>query len=54
MVKQIESIAIEEYGILKAYIDIDIPRLKETITCTSGSATYEFNGYTYSKADLEK
>ena len=54
MVKQIESIAIEEYGILKAYADIDIPRLKETITCTSASVTYEFGGYTYSQADLEK
>ena len=54
MMDQIETIAIEEYGILKAYYDIDIPRLRETITCTSTSATYEFGGYTYSSADLEK
>ena len=54
MIKQIESIAIEEYGILKAYANIDIPRIKETITCTSTSASYEFGGYTYTQTDLEK
>jgi hypothetical protein len=54
MMNQIESIAIENYGILKAYGDIDIPRLRETITCTSKSATYEFGGYTYTSTDIEK
>jgi len=54
MMKQIESIAIEEFGILKAYAGIEIPRLRETITCTSASATYEFGGYTYTQADLQK
>ena len=54
MMKQIESIAIEEYGILKAYANIDIPRLREKITCTSAKATYEFGGYTYTSTDLEK
>ena len=54
MMKQIESIAIEDYGILKAYANIDIPRLKEKITCSSATATYEFGGYTYTSSDLEK
>lgn len=54
MMKQIESIAIEDYGILKAYADIDIPRLKEKITCSSATATYEFGGYTYTSSDLQK
>ena len=54
MMKQIESIAIEEFGILKAYANFDIPRLRETITCTSAKATYEFGGYTYTSTDLEK
>ena len=54
MMNQIESIAIENYGILKAYLDIDIPRLRETITCTSTKATYEFGGYTYTSTDLQK
>ena len=54
MMNQIESIAIEDYGILKAYLDIDIPRLRETITCTSTKATYEFGGYTYTSTDLQK
>lgn len=54
MIKQIESIAIEEYGILKAYANIDIPRIKETITCTSTSASYQFGGYSYTQTDLEK
>ena len=54
MMNQIESIAIEEYGILKAYANIDIPRLREKITCTSAKATYEFGGYTYTSTDLEK
>ena len=52
--KQIESIAIEEYGILKANANIDIPRLRETIICTSASANYEFGGYTYTPTDLQK
>ena len=54
MMKQIESIAIEEYGILKANANIDIPRLRETIICTSSSANYEFGGYTYTSSDLQK
>lgn len=54
MMKQIESIAIEEFGILKAYANLDIPRLRETITCTSAKATYEFGRYTYTSTDLEK
>ena len=54
MINQIESIAIEEYGILKAYLNINIPRLKETITCTSAKASYEFGGYTYTQEDLKK
>lgn len=54
MINQIESIAIEEYGILKAYLNINIPRLKETITCTSAKASYEFGGYTYTQEDLIK
>jgi hypothetical protein len=54
MMNQIESIAIENYGILKAYLDIDIPRLRETITCTSTKATYEFGGYTYTSTDIKK
>ena len=54
MIKQIESIAIEEYGILQAYTNIVIPKLRETIECTSTSASYEFGGYTYTQADLEK
>ena len=54
MIKQIESIAIEEYGILKAYINFVIPKLRETIECTSISASYEFGGYTYTQEDLEK
>ena len=54
MVKQIESIAIEHYGILKAYADIDIPRIKEDITCTSTKASYEFGGYDYTSADISK
>ena len=54
MMKQIESIAIEDYGILKAYLDIDIPRIREDIKCTSAKASYEFGGYTYSSTDLQK
>ena len=54
MINQIESIAIEEYGILKAYLNINIPRLRETITCTSAKASYEFGGYTYTQEDLKK
>jgi hypothetical protein len=54
MMKQIESIAIEDYGILKAYLGIDIPRLRETITCTSTKATYQFGGYTYTSNDIQK
>ena len=54
MIKQIESIAIEEYGILQAYTNFVIPKLRETIECTSTSASYEFGGYTYTQADLEK
>lgn len=54
MINQIESIAIEEYGILKAYLNINIPRLKETITCTSAKASYEFGKYTYTQEDLKK
>ena len=54
MMKQIESIAIEEFGILKAYANLDIPRLRETITCTSAKATYEFGRYTYTSTDLQK
>ena len=54
MIKQIESIAIEDYGILKAYLDIDIPRIKMDIKCSSAKASYEFGGYTYSSTDLQK
>ena len=54
MMKQIESIAIEDYGILKAYANIDIPRIREQIKCSSASATYEFGGYTYTDEDLRK
>ena len=54
MMKQIEAIATEYYGILKAYGDIDIPRLREKITCSSTSATYEFGGYQYTSSDIQK
>ena len=54
MIKQIESIAIEDYGILKAYLNIDIPRFKEEIKCSTAEATYEIGGYTYTSSDLEK
>lgn len=54
MMKQIESIAIEDYGILKAYLNIDIPRMREDIKCSSAKATYEFGGYTYTSSDLQK
>lgn len=54
MMKQIESIATEDYGILKAYANIDIPRIREQIKCSSASATYEFGGYTYTDEDLRK
>jgi hypothetical protein len=54
MMKQIESIAIEDYGILKAYLDIDIPRIREDITCSKAKASYEFGGYTYTSTDLQK
>ena len=54
MMKQIEAIATEYYGILKAYGDIDIPRLREKITCSSTSATYEFGGYKYTSSDIQK
>ena len=54
MMKQIESIAAEDYGILKAYLNYDIPRMKEDIKCKSTSASYEFGGYTYTENDLKK
>ena len=54
MMKQIEAIATEYYGILKAYGDIDIPRLREKITCSSTSATYEFGGYQYTSSDIQR
>ena len=54
MMKQIESIAIEDYGILKAYLDIDIPRIRANIKCSSASANYELGGYSYSSTDLAK
>ena len=54
MMKQIESMATEYYGILKAYGDIDVPRLRETITCSTKSATYEFGGYKYLDSDIQK
>ena len=54
MMKQIESMATEYYGILKAYGDIDVPRLRETITCSTKSATYEFGGYEYLDSDIQK
>ena len=54
MMKQIESIAIEDYGILKAYLGIDIPRIRENIKCSTTSASYEFGGYKYTSADLQK
>ena len=54
MMKQIESIAIENYGILKAYLNIDIPRMREDIKCSSAKASYEFGGYTYTSSDLQK
>lgn len=52
--KQIESMATEYYGILKAYNNIDVPRLRETITCSTKSATYEFGGYEYLDSDIQK
>lgn len=54
MMKQIESMATEYYGILKAYNNIDVPRLRETITCSTKSATYEFGGYEYLDSDIQK
>ena len=54
MMKQIESMATEYYGILKAYSNIDVPRLRETITCSTKSATYEFGGYEYLDSDIQK
>ena len=54
MMKQIESIAIEDYGILKAYLNIDIPRLREDIKCSKAKASYEFGGYSYTSNDLQK
>ena len=54
MMKQIESIAIEDFGILKAYFDYDIPRIREDIKCSTASASYEFGGYKYTSKDLEK
>ena len=54
MMKQIESIAIEDYGILKAYRNIDIPRIREDIKCSKAKASYEFGGYTYTSTDLQK
>jgi len=51
MMNQIESIAIEEFGILEEYLDIDIPRMKEKITCSKNSATYNFGDYNYTEAD---
>ena len=54
MMEQIESIAIEEYGILEVYLNIDIPRIKEKITCSKNSATYNFGDYKYTEADKKK
>jgi hypothetical protein len=54
MMKQIESIAIEQFGILEVYLDIDIPRIKEKITCSKNSATYNFGDYNYTQADKKK
>lgn len=54
MMKQIESIAIEEFGILEEYLGFDIPRIKEKITCSKNSATYNFGDYKYTDADKKK
>jgi hypothetical protein len=54
MMSQIEAIATEDYGILKAYLNIDIPRIREDIKCATASASYEFGGYKYTSDDLVK
>ena len=54
MISQIESIAIEDYGILKAYLDYDIPHMKMSIKCSKKSASYEFGKYNYTNDDLTK
>ena len=54
MISQIESISIEDYGILKAYLDIDIPHMKMSIECSKKSASYEFGNYNYTSDDLTK
>ena len=54
MISQIESIAIEDYGILKAYLDIDIPHMKMSISCSKNKASYEFGNYNYTSDDLTK
>ena len=38
---------------MKAYADIDVPMLREKITCSSTSATYEFGGYKYTNSDIK-
>jgi hypothetical protein len=54
MISQIESIAIEDYGIIKAYLDYDIPHMKVLIECSRKSASYEFGNYKYTSNDLTK
>ena len=54
MISQIESISIEDYGILKAYLDINIPHYKMSIECSKKSASYEFGKYKYTSDDLTK
>ena len=54
MISQIESISIEDYGILKAYLDFDIPHMKVSIDCSKKSASYEFGKYKYTSDDLTK
>ena len=54
MKNQIESIYIESFRFLKAYLDLEIPKFKEEIKCSSSSITYEIGGFQYSTDDLTK
>ena len=54
MKNQIESIYIESFGFLKAYLDLEIPKFKEEIKCSSSSITYKIGGFQYSIDDLTK
>ena len=54
MMKQVEAISVEYYGIIKAYSNFNLPIIKEDIACKSSSASYKLGGYSYSATELEK